>query len=79
VIWLPKIGQVGTRRDLSADRVTTLLFGLVNLAAMVRVWAAFGSIWTMPLLFVSACLWIAAFAGFALAYERMLLLPRDSR
>jgi uncharacterized protein involved in response to NO len=35
--------------------------------------------WTMPLLIASACLWIAAFGGFVLAYGPMLLLPREGR
>jgi uncharacterized protein involved in response to NO len=39
------------------------------LSAITRVAAAFPTVWTMPLLVVSACLWIA---GFVLAYEPML-------
>jgi uncharacterized protein involved in response to NO len=70
-------GHVG--RDLSADRLTSLIYILVSLAATTRVAATFGTTWTMPLLIASACLWIAAFGGFVLAYGRMLLLPRDAR
>ena len=68
-----------TGRDLSADRVTVLIYGLVTLAAITRIAAAFGATWTMPLLIISACLWIFAFAGFVLAYGPMLLLPRGDR
>jgi uncharacterized protein involved in response to NO len=52
-----------TGRELSADRVTSAIYLLVNLAAVMRVTAAF---WSMPLLVGSACLWIAAFVGFVL-------------
>ncbi len=65
-----------TGRSLSADRVTSAIYVLVSLAAIARVAAAFAASWTMPLLILSACLWIAAFGGFALAYGAMLLLPR---
>ena len=68
-----------TGRDLSADRVTVLIYGLVTFAAITRVTAAFAACWTMPLLIISACLWISAFAGFVLAYGPMLILPRRPR
>lgn len=68
-----------TGRDLSADRVTCLIYVLVALAAITRITAAFGTAWAMPLLIVSACLWIAAFAGFVLGYGPMLILPRGHR
>src|SRR5271165_2505867 len=70
-------GHVG--RELSADRVTVLIYVLVTLAAITRVGAAFGATWTMPLLIISACLWIATFAGFVLSYGPMLILPRRPR
>lgn len=66
-----------TGRDLSADRATSLIYILVTLAAIARVAAAFVAAWTMPLLIVAACFWIAAFGGFVLSYGPMLLLPRD--
>ena len=70
-------GHVG--RELSADRITSLIYVSVTLAAITRVAAAFATVWTMPLLVVSACFWIAAFGGFVLAYGPMLLLPRRDR
>jgi uncharacterized protein involved in response to NO len=70
-------GHVG--RSLSADRATGLIYMFVTLAAITRVAAVFVAGWMMPLLIISACLWIAAFGGFALCYGPMLLLPRDTR
>jgi uncharacterized protein involved in response to NO len=70
-------GHVG--RELVADRITVLIYVLVTLAAIARVAAAFGATWTMTLLIASACLWIAAFAGFVLSYGPMLILPRGPR
>jgi uncharacterized protein involved in response to NO len=61
-----------TGRELSADGFTSTLYVFVNVAAVMRVCAAF---WSMPLLVGSACLWIAAFAGFVLCYSPMLLRP----
>ncbi|MCC6719814.1 MAG: NnrS family protein [Acetobacteraceae bacterium] len=68
-----------TGRDLTADRTTTLLYVLLTGAAVTRVVAGFGVGPILPLLVVSGGLWIAAFAGFALAYGPMLLLPRPRR
>ena len=68
-----------TGRDLTADRTTTLLYVLLTGAAVTRIVAACGVGPMMPLLILSAGLWIAAFAGFALSYGPMLLLPRPSR
>jgi uncharacterized protein involved in response to NO len=65
-------------RDLSADRVTSLIYVLVGLAAATRIVAAFSANWTMPLLIASAGFWIAAFGGFLLRYGPMLLGPRDA-
>lgn len=64
-----------TGRALTADRVASALYLLVALAAITRIAATFGAGWTMSLLEVSACLWVAAFAGFAISYGPMLLLP----
>jgi uncharacterized protein involved in response to NO len=51
---------------------------LVTLAAIVRVVAAVGDRWTMPLLVASASLWIAAFALFVFYYGPMLLSPEKA-
>jgi uncharacterized protein involved in response to NO len=68
-----------TGRDLAADRSTRLIYILVSLAAVTRVAAAFGVDWTMPLLVISACFWIAAFGGFVLSYGPMLIGAPNTR
>ncbi|WP_225309290.1 NnrS family protein [Hypericibacter adhaerens] len=67
-----------TGRELSADRVTSLIYALVTLAAIMRVAAAFIGAWTLPLLVASAGFWIAAFAGFLLRYGPMLTSLRPA-
>jgi uncharacterized protein involved in response to NO len=74
---MTRVARGHTGRDLSADRLTGLIYILVTLAAIARVAAAFGADWTMPLLIASACLWIGAFGLFTVSYAPMLLLPRD--
>ncbi len=76
---MTRVARGHSGRDLSADRATGLLYILVTLAAIARVASAFAGGWTMPLLIVSAGLWIAAFAGFALCYGPMLLRPPAPR
>jgi uncharacterized protein involved in response to NO len=66
-----------TGRALAADRATIAIYLLVNVAAIVRVAAAIGETWTMPLLVASGILWIGAFALFVLCYGPMLLLPES--
>jgi uncharacterized protein involved in response to NO len=63
-----------TGRALAADRITTLIYLLVILAAAARVTAAIGSL--PALLEISALLWIGGFGLFALRYGPMLLAPR---
>jgi uncharacterized protein involved in response to NO len=64
-----------TGRELAADRPTTAVYALVTAAAGFRVAAAFAQALAMPLLVVSASLWIAAFALFVIACVPMLLRP----
>jgi uncharacterized protein involved in response to NO len=73
---MTRVARGHSGRDLSADRNTSLIYVLVTLAAIARVAAAFATAWTVPLLAVSACLWISAFGVFTLCYGPMLLLPR---
>jgi uncharacterized protein involved in response to NO len=70
-------GHVG--RELSADRITSLIYILATLAAMTRIAAAFSTAWSMPILVTSASLWIAAFGSFVLGYGPMLLFQRVNR
>jgi uncharacterized protein involved in response to NO len=67
-----------TGRPLSADRATIAIYLCVNAAAIVRVAAAIGSSWAMPMLAASAILWVGAFALFVLVYAPMLLLPKSA-
>lgn len=62
-----------TGRPRVADRPTSLIYGAVLLAAVVRVCAPFHLDWSPVLLAVSALLWSVAFLGFAVAYGPMLL------
>ena len=59
----------------TADRTTVATYLLVNIAALVRVAAAFGGAWTMSLLVASALLWIGAFVLFVISYGPMVLFP----
>jgi uncharacterized protein involved in response to NO len=64
-----------TGRELSADIVTSAIYVLISVAAIMRVAAAFGFSWSMWLLIGSACLWVAAFTSFVRCYSAMLLRP----
>jgi uncharacterized protein involved in response to NO len=68
-----------TGRTLSADRGTSLIYILVNIAAIARVAAAFGTDWTMPLVIASASLWIGAFVLFVIFYGPMLLVRQSAK
>ena len=67
-----------TGRPLAADRLTTAVYLAVNGAALIRVIAPFAGGHQPLLLSVSAGLWSMAFGGYALAYGRMLALPRPA-
>jgi uncharacterized protein involved in response to NO len=75
---MTRVARGHTGRALAADRLTVTIYILVNVAAIVRVVAAVGDAWTMPLLVASASLWIGAFALFVFCYGPMLLSPRES-
>jgi len=65
-------------RALRADRITILIYLLVVAAAAVRVVAAIGGSF-LPLIQLSAVLWIGSFFLFAVWYGRILLTPFVSR
>lgn len=67
-----------TGRQLEASRGTEMVYGLVALAALARIGAAIPSSMDVALLYVAACAWVAAFAGFAVIYGSMLLRPKVS-
>ncbi len=58
-------------RDLVADATTTAIYGLIGLAAILRVAAAF--LPDMAILWAAAAAWVAAFGLFTLSYGRLLL------
>ncbi|TDR94078.1 NnrS family protein [Enterovirga rhinocerotis] len=76
VMTRASLGHTG--RDLVADRATEAVFGLVLVAAVARIGAALvpSAAW---LLWIAGLAWVAAFAGFALAYGPILCRPRLSR
>ncbi len=61
-----------TGRERTADAPTTALYGLINLAAVLRVAASLVSAGYALLLTASAISWTVAFALFLLAYGPML-------
>ena len=65
-----------TGRALEADRITTLIYVLVNFAALTRIVAAFVTGLSDSLLSVSAALWVASFTLFAIWYGPALWSSR---
>lgn len=65
-----------TGNPLTADASTVVLYGLVNVAALLRVLAGLG-MEPHRLLPVSALFWCGAFALFVLRYAPILLRPRS--
>lgn len=68
-----------TGRPLTADRATVAIFAAINLAALLRVVAAFIPDYQAGLLVLAASCWTLAYGGFALAYGPMLIGPRPAR
>ena len=64
-----------TGRALRADRRTTLIYGLVIVAAVARIAAGLAAGAHLPLLALAGAAWFAAFALFLLVYGPMLLAP----
>jgi uncharacterized protein involved in response to NO len=74
---MTRVARGHSGQALSADAVTCGIYGLVSLAAVLRVIAAFAAPGPSPLLYAAAVLWIAAYAVFIAAYSPMLLLKRS--
>jgi uncharacterized protein involved in response to NO len=74
---MTRVTRGHTGRALSADRATTAIYILINIAAIVRVVVAVGEAWAMPLLVAAATLWIGAFVLFVTFYGPMLFLPHS--
>jgi uncharacterized protein involved in response to NO len=65
-----------TGRDLTADRITLVLFGLVQAGALVRVFAPVLPAAYQDVLALAGAMWGAAFLLFLWRYGPMLLGPR---
>jgi len=73
---MTRAGRGHTGRPLTASWTGSLIYILINAAALTRV---IGGLWPeaqQTLLVISAALWCAAFAAFAVVYAPMLALPR---
>jgi uncharacterized protein involved in response to NO len=67
-----------TGRALIATWPTQAVYGLVIVSALARVAAALETQWSLTLLHVAGLAWACAFVGFALAYWRVLTMPRGA-
>jgi uncharacterized protein involved in response to NO len=67
-----------TGRELAADRATVAIYGLVTLAALMRVAAPLAGGHAPTLTAAAGAAWSAAFLLFALSYGRLLLVPAAS-
>lgn len=65
-----------TGRALHASPATVAVYVALAVAALARIAAAFVAGWSVPLLWLAAGAWIAAFGGFCIAYAPLLLLKR---
>lgn len=65
-----------TGRPLAADTSTMAIYFAINAAALLRVAAPFSGAGQSLMLTASGLAWSLAFGGFAVAYGRMLVLPR---
>ena len=73
VMTRASLGHTG--RDLTASAGTRAIFIAIVIAAILRVAAALAPA-TAILLHISAALWVAAFAGYAVLFGGMLTRPR---
>ena len=74
---MTRVARGHTGRTLEADRITTAIYLMITVAALIRVAAEFAGAVSMNLLEVSAALWVASFGLFIVIYGRILILPRD--
>jgi uncharacterized protein involved in response to NO len=67
-----------TGRDLTANRLTVVIFILINAAAIMRVAASWNIGGMIILLALSGICWVAAFGLFEIVYGPMLLRQRPA-
>ena len=75
---MTRVTRGHTGRELAADIATNVIYGLVILAAAVRVTAALEGD-ARSLLLTSAALWIGAFGLFVVRYAPLALRPRGAQ
>lgn len=68
-----------TGQTLTAGFGTVAMYGSVVGATLLRVCAGLWPAAAMTLYSISAVLWVAGFAGFALLYGRLLLRARAAK
>ncbi len=73
---MTRVTRGHTGHELAADRVTTLIYVLVFLAAIARIAAEFAGAAYERVLVAAALAWIGAFGLFVLRYAPLLLQPR---
>lgn len=75
---MTRVARGHTGRALAAGPATTAIYLAINAAALLRVAAPFSGAGQPLMLTASGLVWSLAFGGFALAYWRMLVLPRTA-
>jgi uncharacterized protein involved in response to NO len=65
-----------TGQSLTAPAGTVVIYVLMALAALARIWAALMPEWSEPLLSVAGIGWVGSFGLFAILYGPLLLFPR---
>ncbi|MBT9472563.1 MAG: NnrS family protein [Phenylobacterium sp.] len=75
---MTRVARGHTGRALEADRVTTLIYAMITVAGLSRIAAAFAVSYAVPVLDLSALLWVMSFLLFAAIYGPMLVSPRIS-
>ena len=68
-----------TGHDLSASKLTVVIYATIVAAALLRIGAGFFPEFYMVLIEVAGAAWIAAFTLFLVEYSPMLLSPRIER
>lgn len=76
---MPRVTLGHTGRDLTASRLTVTIFVLINVAALVRIWASWHTEFMTRLLVVAGAFSVAAFGLFALEYGPLLLTRQRDR
>jgi uncharacterized protein involved in response to NO len=75
---MPRVTLGHTGRELTASRSTTVIFVLINAAAIMRIAASWNIGGMLLLLALSAICWMAAFGLFEIVYGPMLLTRRPA-